>query len=159
MFSQKPGEEYIGLAKMIIRVFPLHLTSYRKTQMITLANPIFADGGRSAGPTERPRRCIPEGEELETFAEGTKDYYTLKQQLCTIKCSVQFSSIIQSCPTVCNPMNCITPGFPVHHQVPEFGQTHVHQGSDAILHHPLLLLSSIFLNTRVFSKESVLCLR
>ena len=144
---------------MIIRVFPLHLTSYRKTQMITLANPIFADGGRSAGPTERPRRCIPEGEELETFAEGTKDYYTLKQQLCTIKCSVQFSSITQSCPTLCNPMNCITPGFPVHHQVPEFGQTHVHQGSDAILHHPLLLLSSIFLSIRVFSNESVLHIR
>ena len=46
MFPQKLGEEYIGLAKMIIWVFSLHLTSYRKTQMIILANPIFADGGR-----------------------------------------------------------------------------------------------------------------
>ena len=41
------------------------------------------------------------------------------------KCS-QFSSVAQSCPTLCNPMNCSTPGLPVLHQVPEFTQTHVH---------------------------------
>ena len=46
--------------------------------------------------------------------------------------SVQFSSVTQSCPTVCNPMNCSTPGLPVHHQLPEFTQTHVHQVGDAI---------------------------
>ena len=40
--------------------------------------------------------------------------------------SVQFSSVIQSCPNLCNPMNCSTPGLPVHHQLPEFTQTHVH---------------------------------
>ena len=39
--------------------------------------------------------------------------------------SVQFSSVAQSCPTLCNPMNCSTPGLPVHHQLPEFIQTHV----------------------------------
>ena len=47
-------------------------------------------------------------------------------------CSVQFSSVAQFCPTLCNPMNCSTPGLPVHHQLPEFTQTHVHQVSDAI---------------------------
>ena len=46
--------------------------------------------------------------------------------------SVQFSSVAQSCPTLCNPMNCSTPGLPVHHHLPEFTQTHVHQVSDAI---------------------------
>ena len=46
--------------------------------------------------------------------------------------SVQFSSVAQSCPTLCNPMNCSTPGLPVHHQLPEFIQTHVHRVSDAI---------------------------
>ena len=52
--------------------------------------------------------------------------------------SVQFSSVAQSCPTLCNPMNCSTPGLPVHHQLPEFTQTHVHQVSDAIQSsHPL----------------------
>ena len=50
----------------------------------------------------------------------------------------QFSSA-QSCPTVCNPMNRSTPGFPVHHQLPEFTQTHDHRVSDAIQpSHPLL---------------------
>ena len=52
--------------------------------------------------------------------------------------SVQFSSVTQSCPTLCNPMNCSTPGLPVHHQLPEFTQTHVHWVGDAIqLSHPL----------------------
>ena len=46
--------------------------------------------------------------------------------------SVQFTSVIQSCPTLCNPMNCSTPGGPVHHQLLEFTQTHVHRVSDAI---------------------------
>ena len=51
---------------------------------------------------------------------------------------VQFSSVIQSCPTLCDPMNCSTPGLPVHHQLPEFTQTQVHQVSDAIQpSHPL----------------------
>ena len=50
----------------------------------------------------------------------------------------QFSSV-QSCPTLCDPMDCGTPGFPVHHQLPELAQTHVHQVGDAIqLYHPLL---------------------
>ena len=53
--------------------------------------------------------------------------------------SVQFSSVAQSCPTLCDPMNCSTPGLPVHHQLPEFTQTHVHWVSDAIQpSHPLL---------------------
>ena len=46
--------------------------------------------------------------------------------------SVQFSSVIQSCTTLCNPMDCSTLGFPVHHQLPELTQTHVHWISDAI---------------------------
>ena len=57
-------------------------------------------------------------------------------------------------------MDCSTPGFPLHHQLPEFTQTHIHRVSDAINHlilcHPLLLLPSIFPSIRVFSKESVL---
>ena len=51
----------------------------------------------------------------------------------------QFSSVAQSCPTLCDPMNRSTPGLPVHHQLPEFTQTHVHWVSDAIQpSHPLL---------------------
>ena len=52
--------------------------------------------------------------------------------------SVQFSSVAQSCSTLCNPMNSNTPGLPVHHQLPEYTQTHVHRVSDAIQpSHPL----------------------
>ena len=52
--------------------------------------------------------------------------------------SVQFSSVAQSCPTLCDPMNCSMPGLPVHHQLPKFTQTHVHQVGDAIQpSHPL----------------------
>ena len=52
--------------------------------------------------------------------------------------SVQFSSVAQSRLTLCNPMNCSTPGLPVHHQLPEFTQTHVHRVGDAIQpSHPL----------------------
>ena len=52
--------------------------------------------------------------------------------------SVQFSSVVQSCPTLCDPMNRNTPGLPVHHYLPEFTQTHIHRVSDAIQpSHPL----------------------
>ena len=56
---------------------------------------------------------------------------------------VQFSSIAQSCPTLCDPMDCSTPGFAVHHQLPEITQAHVHRVSDAIQpSHPLSSPSS-----------------
>ena len=52
--------------------------------------------------------------------------------------SVQFSSVAQLCPTLCDPMNYRTPGLPVHQQLPEFTQTHVHRVGDAIQpSHPL----------------------
>ena len=52
--------------------------------------------------------------------------------------SVQYSSVTQSCPTLCDPMNRSTPGLPVHHQLPEFTQTHIYRVSDAIQpSHPL----------------------
>ena len=56
--------------------------------------------------------------------------------------ALQFSSVTQSCQTLCNPMNCSTPGLPVHHHLQEFTQTHVHRVGDAIQpSHPLLSLS------------------
>ena len=60
---------------------------------------------------------------------------------------VQFSSVVQSCPTLCDPMNCSTPGLPVHHQLLEFTQTHVRWVSDAMQSsHPLLSPSPPALN-------------
>ena len=55
----------------------------------------------------------------------------------------QFSSVTQSCPTLCDPMDCSMPGFPVYHQIPELAQTHVHWIGDAIQpSHPVIPFSS-----------------
>ena len=76
--------------------------------------------------------------------------------------SVQFTSVAQSCMTLCDPMNRSTPGLPVHHKLPEFTQTHAHQVGDAIQpSHPLLSPSPPTPNPssiRVFSNESTLCM-
>ena len=73
------------------------------------------------------------------------------------------SSIAQSCLTLWDPMNCSMPGLPVHHQLPEFTQTHVHwvsmPSNHLVLCRPLLLLPSIFSRIRVFSNESALHIR
>ena len=80
-----------------------------------------------------------------------------------VEASVQFSSLAQLCPTLCDPMNHSTPGLPVHHQLLEFTQTHVHSVSDAISHlilcRPLLLLPPIPPSIRVFSNEPTLRMR
>ena len=90
---------------------------------------------------------------------------------------VQFSSVAQSCLTLCNPMDCSTPGLPVHHQLLEFTQTHVHWVGDAIQPsypslpslrtslrrglpcHPLLFLPPIPPSIRFFSNKSTLHMR
>ena len=70
-----------------------------------------------------------------------------KGNLHTLFSSVQFSSVAQSCLTLCDPMNRSTPGLPVHHQLPEFTQTHVHWVGDAIQpSHPLSFPSPPALN-------------
>ena len=67
---------------------------------------------------------------------GLKDY--LKGGETLDQLFFQFSSVAQSCPTLCDPMNCSMPGLPIHHQLPEFTQTHVHQVGDAMQQsHPL----------------------
>ena len=69
----------------------------------------------------------------------TGTYLALK---CLLNDSVQYSSVSQSCLTLCDPMDCSTPGFPVHHQLLELTQTHVHLVRDAIQpSHPLLSIS------------------
>ena len=79
-------------------------------------------------------------------------------QLCSI-ISTQFSSAIQLCLTLCDPMDCSTPGLPVHHQLLQLAQTHVQVGDAIQPSHPLsplLLLPSIFCSISVFSNESAL---
>ena len=74
----------------------------------------------------------------------------------------QLSSVAQSCPTLCDPIDCSTPGLPVHHQLLEFTQTHVESvmpSNHLILCLPLLLLPLIYPSIKVFSNESVLRIR
>ena len=105
---------------------------------------------------------------LETWIQGTSffSHHSKKSYLRTsflyLK-SVQFSSVAQLCPTLCDLMDCSTPGLSVHHQCSEFTQTHVHWVGDAIQHlilcHRPPLLPSIFPRIGVFSNGSVLCIR
>ena len=78
-------------------------------------------------------------------------------------CSVQFNSVTQSCLTLCDPMDCSTTGFLVHHQIPQLAQIQSIKSelpsNHLILCHRLLLLPSIFPSIRVFSNESVLPIR
>ena len=69
-------------------------------------------------------------------------FFTELEQIISQFVSVQFSSVAQSCPTLYDPMNRSTPGLPVHHDLPEFTQTHVQRVHDAILSsHPRSSLS------------------
>ena len=91
-------------------------------------------------------------------------YPCIQSRNCIQSCNVvQFSSVTQSCLTLCDPMDHSTPGFPVHHQFPELTQTHIHRIRDPSTHltlcRTLLLLPSIFPSIRVFSSESVLHIR
>ena len=83
-------------------------------------------------------------------------------KICLKQASVQFSSVPQLYPTLCDPMNHSMPDLPVHHQLPGSTQTHVHRVGDTIyliLCGPFLLLPSIFPSIRVFSNESALHIR
>ena len=77
--------------------------------------------------------------------------------------SVDFSSVAQYCPNICDPMYCSTPCSPVHHQFPELAETHLHRVGGAIqpshLLSSILLLPSIFPSIRIFSSESALRIR
>ena len=90
-------------------------------------------------------------------AQATTVYFRIFEH------SVQFSSVAQSCPTLCDPMNRSTPGLPVHHHLPEFTQTRVRRvmmpSSHLILCRPLLLLPPILPSVNVFSNESTLRMR
>ena len=85
-----------------------------------------------------------------------------KPVLCVCVSICWWRSVAQSCPTLCDPMDCSTPGLPVLHQLPELAQTHVHELMMPYNHlcrcHPLLR-PSVFPSIRVFSNKSALHIR
>ena len=111
---------------------------------------------------ENQLRDFPGGPVVKNLPSNAGDVGLIPGQ--GTKIPHQFSSVqLLSCVWLCDPMDCSMPGFPVHHQLLEFTQTHVHWVGDAIQPshpcHPLLLLPSIFPSIRVFSNESVLHIR
>ena len=113
-------------------------------------------------------KCVKSG--MWSFVLKTSLWTSLHGQVGQLKLieikmrhSIQFSSVAQLCPTLCDPMNCSIPGLRVHHQLLESTQTHVHRVNDAIQpSHPLSspsLLPSIFPTIRVFFNESALHIR
>ena len=92
----------------------------------------------SSPPRIEPRSPALQADSLPSEPPGKSLSLILKIRELEVKfypvpaCSFQFSSVAQSCPTLCDPLNCSTPGLPVHHQLPEFTQTHVHRVGDAI---------------------------
>ena len=111
---------------------------------------------------------------MDCIVHGVTESYT-KEQLSLHIHTVQLkhiiwntnyslvSSVAQSCPTLCDPMNHSTPGLPIHHQLQEFTQTHAIESvmppNHLILCRPLLFLPSILPSIRVFSNESTLSMR
>ena len=98
------------------------------------------------GWEQYPQSCHPRVQRLfslrESFNPGLSASLSLQEEAKLLNQSLvkilSFPSVAQSCSTLCNPMDCSTPGLPVHHQLPEFTQTHVHRVSDAIQpSHPL----------------------
>ena len=110
-----------------------------------------------------PDQNIKQKQCCNKFNEDLKKYELHIKSTKSWRKTIQFSSVAQSCPTLCGPMDCSAPGLPVHHQLLELAQTHGHQVSDAIQpSHPLLSPSPPAFNLsqlRVFSKESVLRIR
>ena len=106
------------------------------------------------------------GESFEQKSLGVYSwqYCRVRYNWSNIACiTLSLNSVAQLWQTLCDPMECSTPGLPVHHQLPELTQTHVHWVGDAIQHlilcRPLLLLPSIFPSIRVFSNDSALHIR
>ena len=77
-------------------------------------------------PMGRGNRRGKEAEEIKRWQEYTEELHKKGLNDPAITMMVQFSSVAQSCPTLCNPMDCSTPGFPVHHQPLELTQSHIH---------------------------------
>ena len=109
------------------------------TDFIFLGSKITADGECS----HEIQRCLLLGRKAMTNIDSIlkSRHITLPTKVHLVS-SVQFSSVAQSCPTLCHPMDCSTPGLSVHHQLPEFTQTHVHRVGDAIQPSPPLSFPS-----------------
>ena len=114
------------LVTQCVQLFAPHWTIARQAPV---SMEFFRSEYWSGLPLPSPEDPLTQGLNLDLLHSGR--CFTIQ--------AIQFSSVAQSCPILCDPINRSTPGLPVHHQLPEFTQTHIHQVSDAIQpSHPLL---------------------
>ena len=136
-FSQLLRSGLCPVSPQMMLLIPQHIP---KTGHSTLL--ILTHGARFLQPTSRESRGYPRRNTLLLLFDY--QHLWLQKKGCrtnpVTSDSVQFSSVLQSCPTLCDPMDCSTPGLPVHHQLLEPAQTHVHCVADAV--QPSHLLSS-----------------
>ena len=100
-----------------------------------ICTPTFIAAQFTIARTRKQPRCLLTDEWIKKlWYMYTMEYYSAIKRTTSesVLSSVQFSSVTQSCLTLCNPMNCSMPGLPLHHQLPEFTQTHIHRVSDTI---------------------------
>ena len=121
METQKEGYAIVGLDEFIeAKALPPQISA-QKAELTALLSALV--------------RTLQLGKEkkLNIFTDSKCGFHMLHAHAAIWKeSSVQFSSVAQSCPTLCDPTNRSTPGLPVHHHLPEFTQTHVHRVHDAI---------------------------
>ena len=84
------------------------------------------------------------GGRMDTWIRMAESLHCSPETITTLLIDYQIRSVAQSCPTLCDPMNRSTPGLPVHHQLPEFTQTHIHQVGDAIPQYKIKRLKKNF---------------
>ena len=157
LFSEEPGVHEITKNQTCLSDWKHTYSVSRTTANILLVHKKHLIKGPINEPT---LGCVCRERQVE-YHNGTNVYWVLaKSQALFLECILlqllpvrsfgsppfQFSSVTQSCPTLCDLMDCSTPGLHVHHQLPEFTQTHVHQVRDAIQpSHPLLSPSPAFI--------------
>ena len=128
---------------------------WKQCQTIFLGSKITADSDCS----HEIKRCLLLGRKVMTNLDSTLKPETLLCQQKSFQ-SVQFSSVTQSCPTLCEPMDCSRPGFPVLHHLPELPKLmcteSVMASNHLILCRPLLLVPSMLPSIRVFSNKLAL---
>ena len=114
-------------------------------------------------PRGREESNVKDGEKEEAINQENGGEISRKVEMDLLNMFIQFSSVVQSCPTLCDPVNHSTPGLPVQLQLPESTQIHAIESmmpsNHLILCRPLLLLPSILPSIRVFPNESALCIK
>ena len=130
MYALEPGREApspaVSLQRPLLTMFSIESADKDELCIASRASKVGLElkGNRVLLPHKESHKQNRNHQQTKReLSEKTNRYRTL---------SVQFSSVAQSCPTLCDPMNPSTPGLPVHHQLPEFTLTHVHRVSDAI---------------------------